>query len=240
MRQVPRDATFGVIGDGKLAHHLQRYFTLTKHPYITWNRKETTSAEQKLANSDIIMLAIRDSALESFLRDNAFLQNKIVMHFSGSLYFENAIGCHPLMTFSPALYELPTYESIPFIVDSHVDTVKTIFAKLKNPIHPIAPEKKAYYHALCVLSGNLTQFVWQETFERFAGLELSKDTLLPYLKQVSSNLAEQQQTLTGPLQRKDRVTVEKNLYALKNDPLKNVYVAFGKTVWPEFSWEKFT
>jgi predicted short-subunit dehydrogenase-like oxidoreductase (DUF2520 family) len=91
---------------------------------------------------------------------------------------------------------------------------------------------KSLYHSLCVLSGNFTTMLWQKAFSDFdEKLELDDNLLIPYMEQTFENLrTDRTNALTGPLARKDKATVERNLQALEGDLYQNVYRSFASTV----------
>lgn len=241
--QVPEmkaPLTYLIIGNGNIARHFSHYFSLKQIKFNKWSRSECHISElQTLSkSSDIILLLISDDAIESFVQENPFLKEKTLIHFSGSLVTPLAYGAHPLMSFSEQLYELPTYESISFVVEKN-SKFMTYFPDLKNPNFEIEKSQKALYHTLCVLSGNFSVLLWQKAMHDFqTKLALPSQILIPYLKQITHNLTTNPETaLTGPLARRDTKTLKKNLASLKSDPYYNVYLSFVQSVDPELTKE---
>ena len=226
MRQIPK---YGIIGSGRLKSHLSHYFSLSNIPFNTWSRKENSSEDfaSFADKSDVIILLIKDDAIEAFIDQNPILKGKILIHFSGSLTTEKAIGMHPLMSFSEKLFELETYQKLVFITEEPVD-FKQIFPSLKNQSHSIKKEDKAYYHALCVMSGNFTSILWAKLFSELeAKLKIPKEAAFPYLKSICDNLIhDYKNALTGPLIRKDIKTIDHNLDSLSKDDFLPIYEAF--------------
>ena len=103
--------TYGLIGRGRVATHMARYLKLEAQPFLSWHRGEGVAPEEALAIADIMLLAISDDALASFLADHPELRNRPTVHFSGSLTLKGAHGLHPLMTFGPEPYSLETYRT---------------------------------------------------------------------------------------------------------------------------------
>ena len=81
---------------------------------------------------------------------------------------------------------------------------------------------------MCVMAGNFSQILWKGVSDRFEQqLGLPTETLHPYLKQLATNFSQSPETaLTGPLARNDMPTIERNLNALNNDPMQDLYRAF--------------
>jgi len=230
MGQVPQ-AEFAIIGSGRMARHFCHYLDLLRISYRQWSRQtdpQYTQLAQIIAPCDRVLLLINDTAIEPFITAHNCLHNKTLLHFSGQLVTKLAIGLHPLMTFNQQLYSLATYQKISFIVEQDAPPFSQLLPGLSNPNFRIDPNKKAFYHALCVLSGNFTVLLWQKFFT-----ELEKTFAIPqqhtqeYLNQIFHNIQEDVQTaLTGPLPRNDITTLNNNLQALSGDPFQQVYQAF--------------
>ena len=219
---------YGLIGSGKLAGHLACYLDSLNLSYTTWHRRLKTSVSQTLKNCSHILIPITDSQIEPFLETHQdFLSDKICIHFSGRLFTPLAIGAHPLMTFTENLYSKGTYKQIHFVIDSQ-HSFQKILPGLPNTHSRIEPSQKPEYHALCVTAG-FSSLLWQTFFKEIKKFGISKDRALPYLHQVFTNISNFDNTLTGPLERGDRQTIDSNLKALKNTPaLYNIYQSFIK------------
>lgn len=224
MGQVP---VYLLIGNGRVSRHLQHYFSQLQLPYRVWSRNGEAELSSLLDQSTHVLLCIPDDALLSFLEAHPALQEKTVVHFSGSFVTEMAWGAHPLMTFSHQLYRLEDYQSIPFVVDTPAPPFSELLPGLPNPHHRLDPELKARYHAECVLSGNFTSMLWSHFFQVLEKrLGLPRSAALPYLRRIAANLEAEENPLTGPLVRGDQLTVQRNLQALEGDPYQGVYSSF--------------
>lgn len=221
----------GIVGNGLLATHFMHYLDLEDVEYLNWSRsKDKNSAGNKLSNCNPIVILISDDSIESFILNDPELENKEIIHFSGSLTLDLAYGFHPLMTFSKELYSLNEYREIPFIGELGKKKFKHFFPKLKNPNYSINPEYKPLYHALCVISGNFTNIVWHKTFKDFEEkLNLPREILTPYLYKTAENIKNNPFTsLTGPIKRGDIGTIKKNKKALKSKLWRRIYSLFNR------------
>ena len=220
--------SYGLIGRGRVAAHLVRYLELEAQPCVSWHRGMPEPAEEVLAGCDVVLLAISDGALPTFLDAYPGFAGRELVHLSGSLTVGGLHGAHPLMTFGPELYDLETYRSIPFITERGGARFADLFPGLVNPSWAIDRELKPLYHALCVLSGNFTTLLWakvQDDFETRLGLP--GEALRPFLERTFRNVAASGgAAVTGPLARHDQGTVERDLAALRDDPYVAVYRAF--------------
>jgi hypothetical protein len=229
MGQVPE---LLLIGDGRLARHLIRYFEQLGLGHAAWSRRSRADGACPELGALIhpgtrALLAISDSAIEPFVAAHPELESAGKIHFSGRLVTPLATGAHPLFSFANTLYERELYERIPFIVDQGAPRLSELIPGLPNPTFHIEPAQRARYHALCVLAGNFTTLLWRKFFfELDWELGLPREQALPYLESIVGGLKGRGAPLSGPLARGDRATVEENLRALVGDPFEEVYRAF--------------
>jgi predicted short-subunit dehydrogenase-like oxidoreductase (DUF2520 family) len=221
-----------IIGNGKMAKHFAHYLGLLKIPFIQVNRKDFTSLQiqEHIQKAQRIFLAISDSALAEFVEKN-YIKNKIWIHFSGALSIANAISCHPLMSFSEALYKLEDYKKIHFVISGNHQAeinLKEIIPFIDNPYTVISSQLKEKYHAYCVIAGNFPIILWSYVMKEFAQWQIPEEALELYLQNNLNNFKKlKENALTGPLQRKDLLTIEKNINALGDDEkMQSIYKSF--------------
>lgn len=234
MRQVPKNKTefsYLIVGSGKLSKHLQNYFTLKNISYKVWNRHSDIQFESLALDAKYILVLISDDAIVEFIKKykSKPLEEKIWIHCSGMLSTPLAESAHPLMSFIDSLYNLETYESISFITEKDRKTFKDLFPALSNKSYEIDKDEKVFYHAMCVLSGNFTAFIWKYFFEYLKSQNISESAAKVYLKMVAENLMRNDNPLSGPIQRNDEKVIEKHIDALNGSPMRNIYLAFLDT-----------
>lgn len=230
---------YAIVGGGRLARHFSEYFRLLEIPHSRWTRDrwspfntyKLSDAEQRLketvGDSEHVLLLVPDNAIIGVLKKYPFLHEKHLIHCSGSMSIPGVAGAHPLMTFADHLYELDTYQKVPFILETG-SIFSKLFPALPNPHCVINFEDKNRYHAMCVMAGNFTQLMWKAISDRFEQqFELPGETLHPYLKQVTANFIQvPESALTGPLTRNDQQTIDRNFNSLDDDSLQELYAAF--------------
>ncbi len=225
---------YGVVGDGRMANHFCHYLRLSGLPFVRWSRRADGDADPSATfrYCRAVLLLISDGAISSFVKNNPNLHKFSLIHFSGSLVIDGVPSYHPLMSFSREVYSLEEYRAIPFISERGKPTFAEIFPDLSNQSFAINPADKPLYHALCVLSGNFTVMLWQKAFSDFEGkLGLKAELLRPYMQRIFQNLDENwKNCLTGPLARRDEITMKKNLESLNGDAYQKVYQAFRETL----------
>jgi predicted short-subunit dehydrogenase-like oxidoreductase (DUF2520 family) len=228
------DSPILLIGSGRLARHLVYWRKLNSQTsqveFQQWNRSEPTSKLMEyLEKKPLIWLAVSDSALIPFYENYLINKDLKVVHFSGALHHPGMLSAHPLMTFTEKLFDDEFYNKIHFSI-TNCSSLDEALPGFKNSYSIIFAAEKALYHALCVTAGNFPQLLWNEVFKEARNLKIPEAALEVYLNKVTENFIQQKEaSLTGPLVRKDHVTVEKNLEALKrNEALQNIYKTFAE------------
>ena len=228
MQQAPASIKYAIIGNGRLASHLCEYFTLMGINFMQWYR----SGDSPFALDDdvtYVLMAIKDSAISTFAEQNqAILANRVLIHFSGCNSFDGINGVHPLCNFPNFLYDLKTYQRIPFFVESESLSFADLFPQLENKNFVIPKAQKSYYHALCVIGNNLSTMMWQKFLtdmeEKF---KVDPQYLMVYVEQTLKSIAtDYKNALTGPFSRGDSQTLAKNLASLEGDPYYEIFKSF--------------
>ena len=232
MRQVPqfeRPYPYLIIGNGRLARHFRYYFTLLSVPHLHWSRGSGEEISPQLAKAEKVLVLISDDSIERFIEDHQEEGNTqhCWIHCSGMLSTPLAESAHPLMTFASSLYDLLTYQSIPFVTEEGRKSFPELFPELNNPHVAISSKQKNYYHAWCSMAGNFTTILWQEFLKRLENeFHIDKELAFPYMNQVMRNIKCDENSITGPLARGDWMTVKKHQESLTNDAFRSVYEAF--------------
>ncbi|MEM7646724.1 MAG: DUF2520 domain-containing protein [Pseudomonadota bacterium] len=231
MRQVPSQQRYIVIGDGRVAKHIQHYLDLNGADSFLWARSQNTWAEleAQIPWSTVALLCINDDQIEDFYKKISSFELEFV-HFSGSFSHPAIRGFHPLMSFGHELYDKKIYEPISFIGSEPQSLFRSLFPIWENPYIEIQPDQKNLYHALCVLAGNGTTLIWEMVKKELLNLGVPKESLNPYLSQVTDNILEESDgRMTGPWYRDDLKTIHKNQHALEESPLHSLYESLYKT-----------
>lgn len=228
MRQVPN---YLIIGNGRAARHFCHYLGLLQIPFQNWSRDNNTQDElvDFVKDASHILLLISDGAIEDFINNNPYLLNvKYLIHCSGSLTLENCFAAHTPITFGPDLYDKENYLAMAFILEEGAPDFSVLLPGLPNKNFKIPKKMKPLYHALCVIGGNFTCLLWQKFFSELeTKFKLPKEIVYPYMDQVIENLkSSSANSLTGPLARGDKKTIEANLKSLAGDPYQKIYQAF--------------
>ena len=227
--------TYLILGRGNLSRHLQHYFRLLKQPFEVWHRGLDTPLSTFSLTPRAVLMSVSDDAIAK-VRDQLSpqLRQAPLIHFSGARVVEGIHGYHPLTTLASTLYDLETYQAIPFICEKDAPAFSTLFPMFQNPHFLISKNLKPLYHAWCSLAGNMSTFLWESAMGEFkTKLNLPAEALIPFLKQSTRNieLAAARRgvsALTGPLARGDSETVALHLKTLQQtlSPGAGIYEAF--------------
>ncbi len=207
-----------IIGRGKLATHLNKWFknaTVTIH---NWHRElGHLDLKEKVKNSQQIILSVSDQAiLEVFhLIKNIDEKHENFTHLSGSFYHPDILGVHPIMTFGTELYN--EYNQI-YLSTDNLKLFTNRFPFLTNPVFEINPELKPLYHALCVCIGNLPVQLANLSHQQILKNNWPVDPFLNlFVQSINNYLNQGIKAMTGPIIRKDEITVKANLNALSTN-----------------------
>lgn len=229
---MSESASILLIGSGRLAKHLVHWHQ-SHHipvPLNHWDRNLPNSELHKfLKLRPIVWLAISDSAISGFYDTYLAELGLRVVHFSGAYHHPEILSAHPLMTFSSRLFEPEFYRQIHFVI-SGFEKLEDAMPGFYNQFSVIAKKEKAFYHALCVMSGNFPQLLWTDVFREAGRLKIPATAFETYIRTVTENfIVEKEASLTGPLVRKDTDTINSNLNSLEsNKRLQNIYSTFAK------------
>ncbi|MBA3661626.1 MAG: DUF2520 domain-containing protein [Gammaproteobacteria bacterium] len=225
---MKKNISYLIIGNGRLARHVQFYFNALGLQHECWHRHQgLAKLAQCINKASHILILIADDAIIPFAESYLMHTDAMLIHCSGCLISDKIFGAHPLSTFNQTLYTLDNYQSIPFVIDDDAPDFRTLLPGIPNPHIRLNKSKKEKYHAMCVLAGNFSCLLWLKLFTTFEReFNIPASFAHDYLRQQTANLlADASTALTGPLTRGDTLTISKHLQTLERDPFKEVYVA---------------
>ncbi len=230
---------FLIVGNGRLAHHLRFYFDSLSLPYLHWYRHNAPNNQNKFADYALqasrILLVISDKSIEPFILSHPDIPKHKWLHLSGALSIPGIYSAHPLGSFGEKLNPVNWYKDLFFMVEQPSENNETanklsdLLPGLPNRSANILSRDKPYYHSLCVLSNNFSTILFQKLFLSLEqDLGIPKEAAYVYLQQTMFNLQHTDNPLTGPLARKDNLTIQKNIQALqtRQDAFAGIYQAF--------------
>jgi len=236
-----RRARVRVVGvHGRRDQPMPKGLALTLGPVPPW-----------LAAAGVVVLAVRDDALESLVtglaRSGAVGRGHVVLHLSGAL--SSAVlapladagastgSMHPLMTVAVEPADAARhFRGAAFVLEGDLGAVGVADALVRRlggiPV-TLAPEAKPLYHAGAVFASNYVVTMLAEAVRLLqdAGLgrEVATAALVPLARATLDNVgaAGPAGALTGPIVRGDVTTVRRHLAALPHRDAE-LYRAVGR------------
>ena len=167
---------------------------------------------------------------------NYNLKDKIICHTSGSLSSQifkdiNKSGAypysiHPIYAFSTKYNNYKDLNKAFVSLEGspkYLDYIKDLFSKLGNEVILINKNDKPLYHLSCVFASNLMLSLLNISCSLFKEFNLDEEqsfyALLPLIENNLSNIKRNgfKNSLTGPIDRKDFVTLEKHMNVIPED-----------------------
>ncbi len=203
--------------------------------------KITSSIENLDSEIEVILICLPDSIIFETLEkiEKLKFKNLTILCFSGALIPNQNLSfnygfCHPVNSFPQKSNSHSDLKGLFWnsLGDSKFkETSRTLIQELDGKTFALKNEtKKPLYHASCVIASNLLTSLLATAEEGISGTltepEKSKLILKKLVEQSVQNFfeTENQNSLSGPVKRKDFLTVEKNLTALLNDFPKGIEV----------------
>ena len=219
-------ADYIIVGTGNLAKHLKHYFSYLNIKFIDWQPDPDKSLN---AGPNKVLLAIPDNKIEEFINENnqVFCKSTFI-HFSGILNINNAVRCHPLMTFSERLYSPDFYESILFCLDEGSPKFEVLFPKLRNPNIVIPDSLRPYYINLCSLVNKFTSIPWEKFYDDVIdGFDIDSGNIESFLNKAISKIQENYQTYLNGFFSSEESFSDK-ISNINLTPVKKLYDSFVK------------
>lgn len=244
------------IGAGKVGCSLAKYFiekdynitgffcrSLNSKEFVenTLNLKTFNSVDSLVKSSDVIFITTPDDEIKNvwnILKQSKNLQNKFLVHVSGSLSSDvftdiNKLGAygfsiHPMWPFSDKHTSHKGLDKAYFSIEgdeTKISTVENFINSLGNKSFIISKEHKTLYHLANVTVSNLVLSLINLGTEYLTscGIEENnaKDALMPLIVNNIKSLKEKSflDSLTGPVERLDIETIKHHLKVIPKNHL---------------------
>lgn len=199
-------------------------------------------------DSEVIFITTPDGVIAHVWETLKSLQirNKIICHCSGVLssdifsditdYQCSGYSIHPLLAVHDKLHSYKEFSNALFTIEGNGDqagTMRSLLEHCGNQVLSLRPEDKIRYHAAAVLASNLVLGLVETAAEELIQCGFTKDTALralaPFVYANASHLLTEslEDSLTGPVERADLLTVKKHLDKLSGDD-REIYRLLSK------------
>ena len=233
----------GIIGSGRVAHHLCRGFlsqkatdllvfkgiyarNASKLPDFVPSEFIVTQLED-FASLDVVLIAVADDAIPS-LSESLPFSNVLVAHTSGSTSIHTLADHHrkgvfyPLQTFSKD--KNVDWQSVPIALEafneSDYSMLHTIASALSGTILRLSSEQRLALHVSAVFVANFVNHMYVLGSEICKQHQIPFDLLQPLIKETAEKVIylTPKEAQTGPAIRFDEITINKHLEFLKSFP----------------------
>lgn len=255
-----KQPTIVIVGTGNLAWHLCNAFKASKLNLIGVASRNLQESEKfaaqfelksypidSIPSSDIVIIAVKDTAINEVSSSLKINSNTIIAHTSGAASmsqiddkFENRGVFYPFQTFTKKR-EL-AYQNIPiFTESSNPETKKTLghlASAFSGKTNELNSEKRKSLHLAGVLSNNFTNVLILEAIKQLEEQEIPRAVLWPLLSETIQKAIDinPENAQTGPAIRNDEQIINQHLIQLKNKPkLQAIYQELTELIRERFS-----
>ena len=228
---------------------LNGYYSKSKHSAkeaaIFTGTKKYDNLEMLIEDSDAIFITTPDSEIQGVWNkiNRLSIKGKLICHCSGSISSEifSNINNHGAYGYSihPMFAISDKYLSQAFITieghNKHIEYFKHLFSSLGNDVAIISKENKSLYHAASVTVSNLILGLINNAINYLENCGFTKETamkaLYPLIEFNLKNVKEKGviDSLTGPVERGDLVTVINHLDVLREED-KELYRLLSRNI----------
>lgn len=193
----------------------------------TLNCDYTTDLSKIKPNTDLIILAVNDDALESVI-DQIKIKDKIMVHTSGSTPISVFEGkdykqfgiFYPVQSFSKN--ETESLEPIPICVEGNnqntEDLLYSLASSVSTKVYAMDSEKRKALHVAAVFANNFTNHMFFIADDILRQNKISFEVIRPLLEKTADKIKTESplNAQTGPAVRNDRKVIDNHLEYLKN------------------------
>lgn len=224
-----KNKKIGIIGYGNVGKTLE--YNLSENFEIIIKRHKDDY--KKLANCEVIIITVQDNNLEKVLKELKKKLNdpsKIIFHTSGSIGLEafhnlfTNFGCFhfPMSIRKEHMVSLKN-KYVLFQGNKYARKVFTeIFNGFDLKVFSISPEKQELYHYICSLLSNIPFYFLYLGMSHLDELNIPKEIGVQLMESAFSNF-KSSRLLSGPLMRKDIITINKHLDSIEDKDEQLLY-----------------
>lgn len=211
--------------------------------------KAFENLEELVQGSDTLFLTTPDGEIKNTWDciANYQLEEKIICHFSGSLSSDvfsereatrmYSCSIHPMYAFSDKFTAFEQFHTACLTMEGDkkaLDAMKALFGSFGHKILTIDAGNKMKYHAAAAFASNYMVGLFQAALDllKECGFseEDSRNLLTPLVENNVTAMLEHGtvNSLTGPIERNDVMTIEKHLEVLDGSETKEIYESIGR------------
>lgn len=194
----------------------------------TLNCDYTTDLKNIKSNTDLIILAVNDDALEDVIKQIK-IKDKLIVHTSGSTPikvfegkgFENYGIFYPVQSFSKN--ETESLSPIPICVEGSnqktEDLLYSLASSVSTKVYALDSKKRKALHVAAVFANNFTNHMFHIADDLLKRNHISFEIIRPLLEKTAGKIKTESplNAQTGPAVRNDRKVIDNHLEYLKDE-----------------------
>jgi predicted short-subunit dehydrogenase-like oxidoreductase (DUF2520 family) len=214
----------GIIGNGRASWAFASTWRRIGWP-LTGIATRGAPIEDLAANSDLILVAVSDRAIEE-VAATIPETNAIIFHPSGALpALRGGFSLHPLKSLPPVGEPSDLEGTLLVFEGNHRDVAEQIATAAGARFAEIPPDAKIRYHAGAVFGSNYIAALL-DVAEELIGIEGAREDIAALARSAIDNWAAHTdaQRFTGPAARGDDAVMQRHADALRDSPeLAEIY-----------------
>ncbi len=204
----------------------------------------TIGPEDLLADADLYVFALKDSALETVI-GRIKPNNGLWVHTAGSMpmsVFEGKARrygvLYPLQTFSR---ERPVdFRQIPFFLEAATEAdgrwlAEEVAGRLSDNVRFLSSEKRRSLHLAAVFACNFANHMYALAAKILEGEGIAADVLCPLIDETAAKIHQMSpaRAQTGPAVRYDENVMNKHLAMLADPAMQSLYREISRSIYKE-------
>ncbi len=202
----------------------------------------TTKISELTDNTDLIILAVHDDSISTFLKQLK-IKDRLIVHTSGttslSVFEEQGFKkfgiFYPLQTFSK--HDVESLLPIPISVEAPNKKIESelleIASSISNKVFLLDSEKRKALHVAAVFANNFSNYMFQISHQILEKENISFELIKPLIKRtvekLDGNTPEEAQT--GPAVRNDQKIIGNHIEFLKDHKeFQQVYALLSESL----------
>lgn len=193
------------------------------------NAPFTNNLSQLIADADIYIIAVKDSAIQEILENLNLNEDRLIVHTAGSVPmsildgFTNCYGVfYPLQTFSKS--RKVDFSDIPICIEAnHPSTtmkLEKLGERLSSSVNQINSEERKSLHLAAVFVNNFVNHFYSIGADILHDKKLDFGLLKPLIRETAEkiNTLHPLEAQTGPAKRNDQSIINAQLKMLHDQP----------------------
>ena len=195
----------------------------------------TNDLSQLLPESDLYLIAVKDSAIQEVLENLSLDENRMIVHTAGSVPMNILDGFsinygvfYPVQTFSKN--RKIDFLDIPICIEANhpanLMKLQELASKLSSSVHQINSDDRKTLHLAALFANNFVNHFYSIGESLLQNKKLNFDLLKPLIRETAEKIESipPADAQTGPAKRNDQIVINEHIKMLQDQPdLQKIY-----------------